>query len=393
MDLPRVRCSRVSWSVSTCSAADDAGAARRAAPAPSTAESRTLPGSTAGVSVVPMKASTSAKALSDSGPAWAGSPQRDQCISGGELMCYSVTHDVHSSQPRERRRSRRRLPRRRPRGDPRRRLEPYDAHRHRPPGRSQPDDALPPVARHPDAARRPDDPRVGRVVGQAWAPPTTPTPSTGSRAASSRPSRHCATTRCCAASSTSTPRCCSPTCSTAVAAARRWSPTRSPALIAQGQREKSIRRGDPVVLARSLVLAVPRVHPLGAHHVRPRTTRRPGRRRQPSRQRARSARAEVPRPMTTRTGRINVGLADIPESTDVLVIGLGITGAGRRARRRQPGPVGGGRRRPRRRLRHQPLELQAGARRAALPRPRPGRRRPRERRRARHPDADARRPT
>ena len=74
-------------------------------------------------------------------------------------------------------------------------------------------------------------------------------------AASSRPSRHCAPTRCCAGSSTSTPRCCCPTCSTAAAAARRWSPGRWPALIAQGQRDGTIRAGDPAVLARSLVLA------------------------------------------------------------------------------------------------------------------------------------------
>src|ERR671912_769322 len=32
--------------------------------------------------------------------------------------------------------------------------------------------------------------------------------------------------------------------------------------------------------------------------------------------------------MTPTNGRIQVGLAGIPESTDVLVIGLGITGAG-----------------------------------------------------------------
>ncbi len=114
-----------------------------------------------------MKASTRANALSGSGPASAGSPHRDQCISGvlGVLMCYIVTHDVNSSQRRSDRGSaslrRRRLPRRGPRGDPRRRLEPYDAHRHRAPGRGEPDDALPPVAGHPGAGRRPDDPRVG----------------------------------------------------------------------------------------------------------------------------------------------------------------------------------------------------------------------------------------
>ena len=100
VDLPRVRCSRVSWSVSTCSSPTmpRSSASRSSA---SGSLSRTCAGSTAGVSVVPRKASTSARALSGSGPASAGSPQRDQCISPrlpGSLMCYSVTHDVYSSQ-------------------------------------------------------------------------------------------------------------------------------------------------------------------------------------------------------------------------------------------------------------------------------------------------------
>ena len=80
-------------------------------------------------------------------------------------------------------------------------------------------------------------------------------------------------------------------------------------------------------------------------------------------------------------------------SVDLLVVGLGVTGAGVALDAATPRAVGGGRRRPRPRLRHLAVELQAGARRAALPRQRAGRRRPRERRRARHPDGRAPRRT
>ena len=134
---------------------------------------------------------------------------------------------------------------------------------------------------------------------------------------------------------------------------------------------------------------LPRVHPLGAHHVRRPRARRG---REPPRRRARPARAEVPRAddATHRTARSTSASPTSPSRTDVLVIGLGHHRRRRRPRRRQPRASRGRRRRARRRLRHQPVELQAGARRAALPRQRPGRRGPRERRRARHPDADHR---
>ena len=69
----------------------------------------------------------------------------------------------------------------------------------------------------------------------------------------------------------------------------------------------------------------------------------------------------------------------------MVVVGLGVTGAGVALDARHPRPVGARGRRARPGLRHLALVLQAGARRAALPRLRPGRRGPRERRRARHP--------
>ena len=152
-------------------------------------------------------------------------------------------------------------------------------------------------------------------------------------------------------------------------------------------RTKTIRRGDPIVLARTLLLAS-HGFTLSAHTMSDPARAGAGRRRVPPRRRARPARAELPRAMSpTRPGSRSAWPAS-PSRTDVLVIGLGITGAGVALDAASRGLVGGRGRRPRRRLRHQPLELQARARRPALPRQRPVRRRPRERRRARHPDAD-----
>ena len=91
---------------------------------------------------------------------------------------------------------------------------------------------------------------------------------------------------------------------------------------------------------------------------------------------------------TPEHSRISVGLADIPERTDVLVIGLGITGAGVALDAASRGlsvvavdahDVAFGTSRWSSKLVHGGLRyLAEGA----------GRRRPRERRRARHPDAD-----
>ena len=81
---------------------------------------------------------------------------------------------------------------------------------------------------------------------------------------------------------------------------------------------------------------------------------------------------------------------DTTGKVDVLVIGGGVTGVGRRARRgrARADRCPGGEARPG--LRDQPLELQAGARRAALPGLRARRDRLRERGRTRHPDEDDR---
>ena len=106
VDLPRVRSRRVSSSVSTCSAPSDAAPARRAASSVERLGEADV-GGVDGRRLVECRRrhlDQAASALSGSGAAWAGSPQRDGCISGCcvSVMCYSVTHDVTSSQPRQR---------------------------------------------------------------------------------------------------------------------------------------------------------------------------------------------------------------------------------------------------------------------------------------------------
>ena len=98
-------------------------------------------------------------------------------------------------------------------------------------------------------------------------------------------------------------------------------------LIRKGQRHESIREGDADVLARSLLLAC-HGFALSAHTMTDSDAGTPSRDADVSafdRELGHLVRT-VPAAMTA--GKIHVGLDDIPETTDVLVIGLGITGAG-----------------------------------------------------------------
>ena len=71
----------------------------------------------------------------------------------------------HRHNPRDRAEPSGRLPGRRSGVHPRRRLAADDADRGGPPGRGLADDDLPHLVGHAGAARRPDDPRVGRAGG------------------------------------------------------------------------------------------------------------------------------------------------------------------------------------------------------------------------------------
>ena len=114
---------------------------------------------------------------------------------------------------------------------------------------------------------------------------------------------------------------------------------------------------------------LPRVHPVGAHHVRPHGDRRAGTPTSPTSTPSSTNwcggtspddhqhRTDQRRPR--RHPRVHRRPGHRPRHHR----------RRGRPRRRQPRALGGGGRRPRRRLRHQPVELQAGARRAALPRP------------------------
>ena len=123
----------------------------------------------------------------------------------------------------------------------------------------------------------------------------------------------------------------------------------------------------------------PRLRAVCAHH-----GRRRGLRGRP-RRRARARRTPGGRSDDRAAGSAPAS-PSCPADVDVLVIGLGVTGAGVALDAVARGPDRARRRRPRPGFRYVALVLQARARRAALPRQRPGRRRPRECRRARHPD-------
>ena len=135
--------------------------------------------------------------------------------------------------------------------------------------------------------------------------------------------------------------------------------------IRAGQADGTVRAGNPAVIARSLVLAA-HGFVLSGHtmvdddvseedlYAEARARHRPG------------ARAMTP----SGQPRIRAGLDDLPDHVDVVVVGLGVTGAGVALDAATRGPDDAGRRRPRPRVRHLALVLQARPRRPALPRAR-----------------------
>ena len=230
---------------------------------------------------------------------------------------------------------RRRLPRRRPRLHPRRRLAAYDADRGRPPRRGLPDDDLPRLARHAAAARRPDDPRVGRrrrraargrrraataerLVGRR-------SPATVARAARQRAVR--------AGSSSVDPELLLPylldrrgrTPGRAARAARRRA-SRAGQRRRRGPRRATRRRSPaPLLLAAHGFVAV------GPHDGR-RRGRRPRPRSTPS---CATCVEQVPRAVSDapRLTAVTPAPRELAEATDgravdLLVVGLGVTGAG-----------------------------------------------------------------
>ncbi len=277
-------------------------------------------------------------------------------------MSYTVTHDVTSSQRSRQARPPRRLSRRRPGLHPRRRLAAYDAHRGRPSSRRIPDDDLPHLGRHAAAARRPDDPRVGRrrrreprcrgpraaarldrlvgdIVGTVQRlrenelfvrivelDPELLLPYLLSRRGRSQDAILAMTAR----------------------------------SITEGQAAGTMRAGNPVAMARGLLLAA-HGHVLSAAH----DGRRRGNRRR-ARRRAHPPADQEPRPVTAT--RITPGLSLRSDRGRRRRDRARHHRHRRRPRRGHPRPLGAGRRRPRPRLRHLALVLQAGPRRPALPR-------------------------
>ena len=154
----------------------------------------------------------------------------------------------------------------------------------------QPDDDLPHLAGHEDAARRPDDPRVdGRRRGAAAGRRARPG---AGRTGWSRPSGRCARTSCSSGSSSSTPSCCCPTCSRGAAAPRTSSSTCWSTASSEGQAAGEIRAGDPLPIARGAGARRARLRAQRADH-----GRRAGVRGRP-RRRARHAADPGPRPVT-----------------------------------------------------------------------------------------------
>ena len=140
VDLPRVRSRRVASSVQHVLGTDE----RRAAPSSSASRRASEGGQRRRVDGGACRRAAEGQLDQAAGRRRAGRRRRPGRPSAGgasrrsSVMCYSVTHDVTSSQRRPRARAPGRLPRRRPRLHPRRRLAAYDAHRGRPPGRASP---------------------------------------------------------------------------------------------------------------------------------------------------------------------------------------------------------------------------------------------------------------
>ena len=338
VDLPRVRCSRVSWSVSTCSAPTISGEPGQQ-PAGQRLAQPYLGGIDGGCRVVPMKASTSSNALCDSAVASAGSPHRDQCISGvlDVLMCYIVTHDVNLVTT-----TRRPSPVRCRLRDDRY----LDAAREAILAVGWSRTTLTDIARRAGVSRMtlyrrwPDTQTLladlmtrewGRVVDEA----------VSSLDPAADPLRRItegvvATVRGLRADELLRriidvdPEVLLPYLLDRRGRSQDFLAAALAGLIRKGQRHGSIRDGDADVLARSLLLAC-HGFALSAQTMTDSDTPASGprRRRQRVRPPARPPRRTVPAAMTQDQNRkIHVGLADIPETTDVLVIGLGITGAG-----------------------------------------------------------------
>ena len=188
---------------------------------------------------------------------------------------------------------------------------------------------------------------------------------------------------------TSTPSCCCPTCSTGAAARQDALLAVLVEAVAAGQRDGAVREGDPALLARSVLLA-PYGFALSVPTMADDDVTVAG---LDEELRLLVERYLAPVSLSEESGRLDAVRREreLAEATDgrevdLLVVGLGVTGAGVAARRRLARAVGGRGRRARPRVRHVAVELQAGARRAALPRHGPGRGGPRERRGARPAD-------
>ena len=284
---------------------------------------------------------------------------------------------------------RRALPRRRPRLHPRRRLAAYDAHRGRPPGRRLPDDDLPHLAGHADAARRPDDPRVGR--GRARAVARADATATSADRADRIVGEVVGTTRALRDNELFVriveldPELLLPY----LLSRRGRSPGGHPRAhrrrgSREGQPDGSVRAGNPVAIARALLLAAHGFVLSRAHDGRRRGRRGRPRRASSSTSSGACRRADDPHPR--RPGR-----RTRPRST----CSSSGSASPAPASPSTPSPAG---------LSVLAVDAhdlafgtsrwssQAGPRRPALPRQRPGRRGPRERGRARHPDGGHRPP-